>query len=101
MDEVASVDDREDFAGVVVGDQDADLLLFQDPDEVLHIGDGDRIDVGKGLVEEEERGAGDEGAGDFEPPPLSSGKGARFLRAKMFEMELAQELQEAREPLGF
>lgn len=28
LDKVASVDDRENLAGVVIGDQDADLFLF-------------------------------------------------------------------------
>lgn len=90
LDEVGAVDDGEDFAGVVVGDEDADLLVFEDADEVLDVGDGEGIDVGEGFVEEEERGLCDEGAGDFEAASFAAGEGGGFFGAEVGEVEFVE-----------
>lgn len=58
LDEIGTVDDRKDFAGIVIGDEDADLLLLEEADERFEVGDGEGVDVGEGFVEEEERGLG-------------------------------------------
>lgn len=95
LDKVGAVDDGEDFAGVVIGDENADLFLLEEADEVLDVGDGEGVDVGKGFVEEEERGLGDEGAGDFEAAALAAREGGGFLGAEVFEVEFLEEGVEA------
>ena len=65
LDEVAPVDNRKDFAGVMVGDEDADLFLLEDGDEVFDIGDRQRINIGKGLIEKKEGGLSHEGPRNF------------------------------------
>ncbi len=91
LDEIGAVDDGKNLAGVVVGDEDADLLLLEEADEVLDVGDGEGVDVGKGFVEEKERGLRDEGAGDFQTAPLAAGESGGSLVAQMSEMELLEE----------
>ena len=49
----------------MIGDQNADAFVFKGAHHALEIGDGNGIDAGEGLVEEEDLGFGDEGAGDF------------------------------------
>ena len=90
LDKVGAVDNGEDLAGVMVGDKDADLLFFQDGDEVLDVGYGERVDIGEGFVEEEERGLGDEGTGDFESAALAARESGGFFCAKMSEMEFVE-----------
>ena len=81
-DEVTPVDDGENLAGVVIGDQHADPFALEMADHRLDVVDGEWIDVRKGLIEQEEGGLDDQRAGDFEAAPLSSGKAARFLLAR-------------------
>lgn len=50
LNEIASIDNREDFSSVVVGDEDADLLFFEKRDEVFDVCDGERVDVGEWLI---------------------------------------------------
>ncbi len=100
MDQVGTVDNREDLTGIVVGDQDADLLLFEDADEVFDVGDSEGIDVRKGLVEEEERGLGHEGAGDLETAPLASREAGCDFLPEMLEVELFEKRVELRFAVG-
>lgn len=55
-DDIGAVGDRERLADAVVGDQDADAAVLQVADDLLNIGDDNRIDAGKRLVEEDEGG---------------------------------------------
>jgi hypothetical protein len=100
LNEVGAVDEAEDFAGVVVGDEYADPFGAEVADEVFEVLDGDGVDVGKGFVEEEEGGVGDEGAGDFEAAPLAAREGRGFFARVGSEVELGEELFEALGTLG-
>lgn len=90
LDEVGAVDDGEDLAGIVVGDEDADVLLLEEADEVLDVGDGEGVNVGEGLVKEEKGWLSDEGAGNLEATPFTTGEGGGFFVAKVSEMELVE-----------
>ena len=68
---------------------------------MFDVGDGEGIDVGEGLVEEEEGGLGDEGAGDFEAAPLAAGESAGFFFAEMFEVKFVEKSSEALLRFGF
>lgn len=98
-DDVAAVDDRENLAGVVVGDKDADILFGEDLDKVFDFLDGDRVDVGEGLVEEKEVGLGDEGAGDLKAAPFAAGEARGDLFGEVREMKLVEKLVELIAPL--
>ena len=54
VDDVRAVGDAQRFAHVVVRNQHADAAVLQMKDDFLNIGDGDRIDAGERLVEQEE-----------------------------------------------
>ena len=49
----------------MVGDQDANPEFLQVPDKVLDFDYGDRVDTGKGLIEQNKSWPGGQGAGDF------------------------------------
>ena len=52
--QVGAIGDGERFLHVVVGDENADVAVFQLPDDVLDVFHGNRVDSGKGLVEHDE-----------------------------------------------
>ena len=58
-DEVAPIDDGEDLACIVVGDENADPFTFEVADHCFDVIDGDGVDIGKGFIEEQERGLDD------------------------------------------
>lgn len=63
--EVGTVGDGERFGGVVVGDEDADVFLFEFIHDRLDIFDGDRVDAGERFVEHDEARVNGEASGDF------------------------------------
>ena len=65
-DHVAAVGDFERFSELVVGQEDADVVLFdQGADLVLDLGDGLGVDAGERLVEHDHLGLGDQRPRDF------------------------------------
>src|SRR5947209_20152228 len=54
VNDVRAVSDAQRFAHVVVGNQDTDATIAQMKDDLLDIGDRDRIDAGERLVEQHE-----------------------------------------------
>ena len=78
------------FPDVVIGDEYADSALRKVTDLVLDVGDGNRIDSGKGLVEQHERGLDCERPGDLDAATLSTrqlfaGGGLDVLQAKLIQ----------------
>lgn len=63
--QVGSVGDAQRLLGVMVGDQDADVLFFKMIDNRLDVLDGDRVDSGKGFVEHDELRVDGQAAGYF------------------------------------
>ena len=54
VNDIRPVGNPQRLPDVVVGDEDADPAGFEVKDDFLDVRDGDRIDAGKGLVEEDE-----------------------------------------------
>ena len=72
VDDAGAIDDVERLADVVIGDQHADVALLQLADQLANVGDGNRIDAGKGLVEKDDRRVGRERARDLAAAPLAA-----------------------------
>jgi len=87
-DHVAAVGDLERFAHLVVGDQDGDPLVAQPPDDLLDAGDCDRVDARERLVQQDDLGIGDQGAGDFQAPAFAAGErlGQGFAQPRDVEL---------------
>ena len=89
-DEITPINNRKDFAGIVVGNQDADPFVLEMADHLLDIGDRNRIDVGKRFIEKEESGFGNKCASDFKASTFPAGKGDGFFLSKAGEMEFVK-----------
>src|SRR6266550_3842561 len=68
--DVGAVHDVERLLDVVIGDQHADAAVTQSGDDRLDVVDGDGIDAGERLVQQQELRLGDERPRDLEPAPL-------------------------------
>src|SRR5215469_12462264 len=73
--DVGAVDDPERLAHIVVGYKHADAAVFQMGDEIPDVADGNRVDAGQWLVEQDEMGLGRERACDFDASPFAARKG--------------------------
>ena len=91
VEEVGVVSDAECFADVVVGDEDADVALFEFDDDVLDVLYGDGVDAGERFVEEEEEWVVGEGAGYLGASALAAGELYAFAVAYVLEVELVEE----------
>ena len=98
-DDIGAVDQTQRFAHVVVGDQHADAALGQVPDQLLDVSDGNRIDAGKGFVEQHEGGPAGQCPGDFHTPPLAARKRDRRRLAQMGHAELVEKRFQILRPL--
>ena len=90
--QIGAVGDGEGLADIVVGDDDADVAVFEFGDDVLNILDGNRVNAGKGLVQQDELRVDGQGAGDLAPAPLTSGELDAEALAHLAEVELIDEL---------
>lgn len=59
------------FAYIVIGNQHADIALDQMPDNFLYLNDRNRVNPGKGFVEQDEIGLRGQSAGNLDAPPLT------------------------------
>ena len=94
-DDVGVVADAQGFAHVVVGDQHTDPAGLQEPDDVLDLQHGNRVDAGKGLVQQDETRARGQGAGNLHPAPLAAGQGGRGRIAQMVHPQVLEQFIEA------
>src|SRR5688572_12619303 len=72
MDNVSAICNAQCLTDVVIGDQDPDPAGLQMENDLLDIADGDRVDAGERLVEQNELGGNDQGTSDLDPAPLAS-----------------------------
>ena len=70
--DIGAVNDFQCFAHVVIGDQHPDAAVFQIVHQMPDFGHGDRVDPGKGLVEQQVFRIGSKAAGNFHPPPFAT-----------------------------
>ncbi len=72
--EVGPVGDSQSLSDIMVGDDHADVLVFEFGDDVLDIFNSDGVDTGERLVKENEFRVNCESASDFTTSSLSSGE---------------------------
>ena len=89
--DVRAVRDRERLADVVVGDQHSDTAVLEPADDLLDVADGDRVDAGERLVEEQVPRVRDERARDLEAPPLAARERVGLVAREPGEIQLGQE----------
>ena len=71
-DDAGVVANAQGFAHVVVGDQHANAARFQKADDALDLDHGNRVDAGKGLVQQNKARVRGQGAGNFHAPALTA-----------------------------
>jgi hypothetical protein len=91
------VADAQGFAHVVVGDQHADAARLEEADDALDLDHGDRVDAGKGLVQQDEARLRGQRAGDLHAAALAA---RQRQRGRVAQMVHAQLLQQRGELLG-
>ena len=77
----------QNFAHLVIRDEDADALILEAADDLLNVGYRLRVDAGERLVKEDDERIANQAAGDFQPPRLAAGQPGRVVLAKVAEAE--------------
>jgi len=96
-DHVTAIGDRQRLPLAMVGDQDRDAAVAKSADDLLNRMDGDRVDAGERLVEEDDPRLGDQAAGNFEPPLLAPRDVVRLRAADLHDVELLEQLLAAKQ----
>src|SRR6266478_1004010 len=89
--DVGAIHDVERLLDVVVGDQDADAAVAEPGDDRLDVVNGDGVNAGERLVEQQELRLRHEGARDLEPAALAARKLVRLLMAEVLDRELIEQ----------
>src|SRR5882724_4749460 len=87
INDIGPIGQAERFAHIVVGDQDADAPVGEVADQILNVADRDRIDAGKGFVEQHVVRTRRQRARDFDAAALAAGERdrRRFTQARDVE----------------
>ena len=96
--DVGAIGDAQRFADVVVGDEHADAALLQVKDDLLDVGDRDRVDAGERLVEQDELRRHHQRARDLGAPPLAARQRVRGRLRERRQVQLRQQLAQPRPP---
>ena len=100
-DDQGAIADAQGLGDIVVGDENAFAEFVLEPANfLLEIFDGDGIDAAERLIEQNELGIGDQGAGDFEFPPFAAAEGVGFLIPLAGEAVLIEQSLGPRECAG-
>ena len=91
LDDVGPIADREGVAHVVVRDDDSDTAFTQLRDDLLDVYDGDRVDAGKGLVQQHEARFEHQRARNLHSAAFATGEGRPLLLALVEQVELTQQ----------
>lgn len=62
---IGAIDNFQCFPHVVIGDQHTDAAFFQVRDQMANVAHADRVNAGKGFVQQQELGIRSQTAGDF------------------------------------
>ena len=76
----------------MVGDEDADVAVFQAPDDMLDVLHGDGVDTGERLVEHDELRLDGQTAGYLRTAPLTTAELVAEVLAHLAETELLDKL---------
>ncbi len=91
IDDIGRFADIEGLTDIVVGDQHANALGFEVVDDLFDVAHRDRIDTGKGFVEQDELGCRGQCAGNFYPTALTARQAHAQVVANMVDMEFLQQ----------
>src|SRR2546426_4617101 len=97
--DVGAIGDRERLTHVGAGGRDADAPVAQAPDDLRDVADGDGVDAGDRLVEQQVLRRGHQRAGDLQPAPLAARQGEGRVRGERGQVQLRQQLARARATL--
>src|SRR5882757_62093 len=95
-DDVRSAANPQGFPDIMIGYEHANALVGQVLDYSLNIDDGQRVDTGEWFVQQDEPWVCRQSAGDLHPAALAARKTHPEAVADMADMQLSQELLEAR-----
>ena len=76
----------------MVGDKDADVLVFQSPDDVLNLLNGNRIHAGKRLVQHHKLGFYGQTAGYLRTAPFATRQTVALVLPDVHQVELLNQL---------
>ncbi len=85
---VGAVGDGEGFLYIVVGDEHANVFLFEFDDNALNVFYGYGVDARKGFIEEDKLRVGGEGASDFGASAFASAEHVAHAFAHTVEAKL-------------
>src|SRR5205823_3692120 len=95
FDDLPAIANAERFPHVVIGNQHANAAFLEEADDLLNVEDGDRIDAGERLVEQNEARPCGKRTGDLDPSSLAAGQrdGRRF--GEMRDRQILEQRVEA------
>jgi hypothetical protein len=93
--DVGPVGGAQGLAHVVIGDQDAQPLRLQSPDDVLDLRHGERIDPDERLVEQQVPRTGHQGPRDLDAAPLAARQMMTLAVREVRDVQLLEQLFEA------
>src|SRR6185436_20392452 len=96
--DVGAVRDPQRLADVVVGNQHPDAAVAQVKNDLLNIGNRDRVDPGEWFVEQYEFGRSHERSRDLRPPPLSARERVCGRLCERRKVELGQQFAQPGSP---
>ena len=89
--EIGPVADRKGLVHIMVGDQDADIPVFEAGYYGLNIFHGDGVHTGKGFIQQNEFRVHGEGTGDFGPSPFPATERIPVVLPYMVQMKFVQQ----------
>ena len=99
MQDIGAIHDAQRLAHIVVGDQHPDTARFQRMDQAANLAHGNRIDTGKGFIQQQKCRVRGQAARDLGPPPFAARQRQRRGAAQMLDREIAQQLLQPLAPL--
>ena len=92
--EIGAVGDAERFFDIVVGDEDADVAVFEFPDDILNILNGNRVHAGERFVQHDELRVDGETACNLGSATFATRESVSGVLAYFLKVELGNEALE-------
>ena len=92
VDDVGAVGDPQRFPHVVVRNQHPDAAFLEVENDLLDVGDRDRVDAGEWLIQQDELRGDDQRPGDLDTTPFPARERVRRRLGQWRQTELGQQL---------